>query len=198
MSSPPRFGANPRSRARLFGLMLIGAGLFLLGVVALILIPKIKPPSASAQARSVVPVKVDFPAPNLELNDLQGNPVSLADLRGQVVLVNNWATWCRPPCRAEMPTLEAYYQAHRGQNFTLVAIESGDSAENVGAFVDQLNLSFPAWLDPGGASLQGFSNPALPNSYVIDADGSAILGWTGAIDSETLEKYVTPILEEGL
>jgi thiol-disulfide isomerase/thioredoxin len=175
--------------------MLVGTGLLLLGIGTLILLPKPRLISPE-QIGSVVPVKVNFSAPKLELVDLQGNPASLENLQGQFVLVNNWATWC-PPCRAEMPTLEAYYRDHHGQNFTLIAIESGDSARNVAEFAAQLNLSFPVWLDPEGVALQGFSNPALPSSYVIDPEGSAILGWSGAIDRETLEKYVTPILEGG-
>jgi thiol-disulfide isomerase/thioredoxin len=176
-------------------MMLIGAGLLLLGTVALISLPGLES-TTPARAGTVIPVKLNFPAPDIEFTDLQGNLVSLSSLRGKIVLVNNWATWC-PPCKAEMPTLEAYYKEHGGQDFTLVAIESGDSARNVASFVESFGLSFPVWLDPQGASLQSFSNPALPNSYVIDAEGSVVLGWTGAIDREMLEKYVTPVMEDG-
>jgi thiol-disulfide isomerase/thioredoxin len=175
--------------------MLVGAGLLTFGIAALFLLPGLLP-AGSPQPISVIPVKLDFPAPDLELADFQGKPVSLAGLRGQVVLVNNWATWC-PPCKAEMPTLEAYYRDHRDQNFSLVAIESGSTAQEVSAFVQSMELTFPVWLDPAGVSLERFSNFALPNSYIIDSEGSVVLGWSGAIDRKTLEKYVTPILEGG-
>src|SRR5574339_79424 len=83
---------------------------------------------------SVVPVSVNLAAPELTLENINGQTESLATYRGNVVLVNNWATWC-PPCKAEMPTLAAYYDEHRSEGFTIIAIEAGDSLEVVGPFV---------------------------------------------------------------
>ena len=95
----------------------------------------------------MVPMAVRRPAPELDLVDLSGQPVSLMGYRGQVVLVNNWATWC-PPCRAEMPTLEAYFQAHRGADFTLIAIDSGEPAVEVARFVEEMGLVFLGLVGP--------------------------------------------------
>ncbi|MEY2816913.1 MAG: hypothetical protein RL275_376, partial [Chloroflexota bacterium] len=92
-----------------------------------------KPGDASASneiSNSVVPVKVDFPAPGLALENVSGAAESLKDFRGRVVLVNNWATWC-PPCKAEMPSLQKYYAAHQEEGFTLVAINAGDGKPEV-------------------------------------------------------------------
>jgi thiol-disulfide isomerase/thioredoxin len=138
---------------------------------------------------------VNFASPSIELVDLGGKQASLADYRGRIVLVNNWATWC-PPCRAEMPTLEAYYQDHKEQNFSLIGIEAGDPDGEVAQFVKQYGLSFSVWLDPENKALSGFQNNSLPSSYVIDEDGTVILAWTGAISREMLEKYVTPLLKD--
>jgi len=122
-----------------------------------------------------------------------GEIESLADYRQNVVLVNNWATWC-PPCRAEMPTLQAYYEAHKDQGFTLLAIEAGDPPGQVAQFVQAYGLTFNVWLDADKAALVAFKNPNLPNSYVIDRAGMVRYAWTGAIRRAMLEKYVTPLL----
>lgn len=172
----------------------------MLGALALLLLPKPKAaanssPAGSGNQPSNIPAQVDFAAPDLSLNDLKGNPVSLADYRDKVVLVNNWATWC-PPCKAEMPTLQAYFETHKSQGFTIVAIEAGEPASAVASFVDQFGLTFPVWPDPTQKSIQAFRNPGLPNSFVIDKTGTVRLAWTGAISRDNLEKYVTPILEK--
>lgn len=182
------------SNRKAFSLSLVGLGLILIGVAAFYLLFNTDG-SVSAGEASARPAELNRTAPDLTLRDLEGNPVSLADYRGQVVLVNNWATWC-PPCRAEMPVLEAYYQAHHQTGFVILAIEAGDPVEEVRAFVSQYGLSFPVLLDPDGHSLAAFGNPALPNTYIIDRQGRVRLAWTGAVNRKTLETYLTPLLEE--
>jgi peroxiredoxin len=142
---------------------------------------------------SVVPVSVQFAAPELSLENINGQTESLTDYRDRVVLVNNWATWC-PPCKAEMPTLAAYYREHTTEGFTIIAIEAGDPGHVVAPFVQSYNLEFPVWLDPNRDSLQAFGNGTLPNSYVIDRSGTVRYAWTGEISKAMLEKYVTPLL----
>jgi thiol-disulfide isomerase/thioredoxin len=106
---------------RILAMILIGGGLLIIGLASLFLIPRNESIPSSAKVGENVPARVDFPAPDLQLQDISGDPVSLSDYRGQVVLVNNWATWC-PPCRQEMPILDAYFHDHRHQNFVIVAI----------------------------------------------------------------------------
>ncbi len=144
---------------------------------------------------SVVPLRVNYPAPELSLETMDGKTESLADYRKDIVLVNNWATWC-PPCKAEMPTLAAYYKEHRKEGFTIIAIEAGEPANVVSQFVQSYNLTFPIWLDPDGSSLRAFGNGNLPNSYVIDRSGTVRYAWTGEVSQAMLEKYVTPLLTE--
>jgi peroxiredoxin len=143
----------------------------------------------------VVPAEVNYAAPSLSLVNLQGSQLSLSDYRDNVVLVNNWATWC-PPCKAEMPTLESYYEQHAAKGFMLIAIEAGDSRENVRPFVEAYGLKFQVWLDPENAALKAFRNPNLPNSFVLDRNGTVRYAWTGEISRAMLEKYVTPLLSE--
>lgn len=139
------------------------------------------------------PVQLNAPAPDIRLTDLDGNPVALSDYRGKVVLVNNWATWC-PPCRAEMPDLQAYYEAHADEGFVLIGIDAGDSPEEVRKFVNAMRLTYPIWLDMEMVAVSKFRNLSLPSSYLIDRDGIMRAMWMGAINQATLEKYVTPLL----
>lgn len=183
-----------RKRTRSFPWMPFVLGVALIGV-ALVALATPKSGSQAADLSSVVPVAVSFAAPELSLQNLQGQTESLADYRDTVVLVNNWATWC-PPCKAEMPTLSAYYNEHASQGFTIIAIEAGDPVEGVLQFAESYGLKFPVWLDPNGASLRAFGNSTLPNSYVIDRSGTVRYAWTGEISKAMLEKYVTPLLAE--
>ena len=98
-----------------------------------------------------------------------------------------------PAGKAEMPTLQAYYDEHHEQDFLIIGIEAGSPPAEVIAFVEHLELTFPIWLDP---DVKAFQNFGLPNSYVIDRNGTVRLAWSGEIDCETLEEFVTPLLEE--
>ena len=134
---------------KIIPLVIIGVGLIILGLVAAQVITS----GYFTNDISVVPSVVNFPAPELTLNDLKGNVINISDYRRNIVLINNWATWC-PPCKAEMPTLLKYYNAHTEQGFMLFGIEAGDPAEEVVKFVDDYGLSLP--------------NPVGPQQQVID------------------------------
>ena len=145
---------------------------------------------------STIPVKVNYAAPELTLIDIQGVSHSLVDYRGQVVLVNLWATWC-PPCKEEMPALETFYNKHKQQGFVVVAINDGDPTKDVLQFVKDYNLTFPVWLDPTYiATEQAFKSLNLPTSFVIDGNGVVQLQWVGGISRKMLDRYVTPLLTE--
>jgi thiol-disulfide isomerase/thioredoxin len=179
-------------------MIIFGAGLILLGVAAFIAWPAAESGSEApvSGGLSTIPVEVDYEAPNLELFDLDGVEHQLTDHLGEVVLVNLWATWC-PPCKAEMPTLEAYYQAHQTEGFVTIAVNDGDPDEAVAEFVGEYELSFPVWLDPTyQATDYAFKTRNLPSSFVIDREGNVRLRWVGEIDRTSLEKYVTPLILE--
>ncbi len=172
----------------------LGVGLILV-IVALLLGLHDTGSASLPQDLSTIPVEVNYPAPALELENVNGGVESLADFRDKVVLVNNWATWC-PPCKAELPSLVAFYNAHAAQGFMTIGIEAGEAVAEVAGFVKQYDMSYPVWLDPNNEALAAFRNQNLPNSYVIDRKGTVRLAWTGEINRDTLEKYVTPLITE--
>ena len=175
-------------------MLVIGVGLVLIAAAAFLALPKARA-EIQQTGSSVIPMEVNFPVPDVQLTDLGGQPVALANYARQVILYNAWATWC-PPCKEEMPTLEAYYQAHKQAGFVVVAIEDGEPASEVAAFVKEYGLTFPVWPDPKWVATTAFKTNSLPTSFVIDRHGTVRLTWTGAITRETLEKYVTPLLSE--
>jgi peroxiredoxin len=186
------------ARVRLAATMALGAGLILIGGALAAWVIETQAAARPADPGgddSAIPVEVNFPAPSLQLQNTFGESESLEDYRGRVVLVNNWATWC-PPCRAEMPTLQSYYEAHEAEGLTVIGIEAGQPAPEVQAFADSFGLTFPVWVDAETTALEAFHNASLPNSYVIDRTGTVRLAWIGEISMPMLELRVTPLLAD--
>lgn len=182
----------------MLAVIFLGVGLILVGITIIMTWPEGGPGGGYLESKSNIadPVEVDYRAPALTLIDLAGNEQTLKDYRGQVVLVNLWATWC-PPCKAEMPVLKAYYEAHRSDGFVIIAINDGDPRASVEDFVDAYDLTFPVWLDPTyEATERAFKTLNLPSSFVIDRNGKVRLRWVGETDLETLEEFVTPLVNE--
>jgi thiol-disulfide isomerase/thioredoxin len=176
-------------------LTFIAGGIFLLGAGLIPLLANAQQKALQSAAPILPPAITNYHSPSIVLTDLGGTPTSIEQYRGQVILVNNWATWC-PPCKIEMPELQAYYEAHTAEGLVIVAIESGEPADQVTAFVKELGLTFPVWLDPLGKALEIFQNWDLPSTYIIDRGGIVRFTWSGGINQPTLEHYVTPLLEE--
>lgn len=187
--------ANTTSLGRIMALVMIGLGFLALGIAFLLLRNQDEVSTGSSIDFSTVPAKVDFPAPDLSFIDLGTDPVSLSDYRGSVVLVNLWATWC-PPCREEMPTLQAFYEEYKSEGFVLIAIDQGETLPQVLPFVKELKLTFPIWLDYTSDAGRAFETMNLPSSYVIDRTGQVRLMWIGGISKKNLEKYVPDVIEE--
>lgn len=121
------------------------------------------------------PLDAGSEAPAYSAVTLAGDSVSLADLRGRVVLLNVWATWCTP-CIREMPALERLHRAHEAEGLSIVAVSVDASTPGLGAadverFVNDLGVSFTILLDPGGEIENRFRVSGLPMTYLIDRDG---------------------------
>ncbi|MGE5602139.1 MAG: redoxin domain-containing protein [Nitrososphaerales archaeon] len=126
-------------------------------------------------------------APDFALEGLDGKTVSLADLRGKVVLLNFWATWC-PPCKAEMPDLDALQREYgASRDFVVVGVNVGEDLATVKPFVAKNGLSFPIVLDHSGrVTTQLFGVRPLPTTYIIDREGFIRDAWNGQIAFEAM------------
>ena len=125
-------------------------------------------------------------APDFELVTLSGQRAQLSDLRGKVVLLNFWATWC-PPCDAEMPDLEALYREHgEAQGFVVVGVNFEEDASSVEAFVRKRDLSFPVWLDRKGEAAAKLGVRNLPVTFIIDRTGYIRDAWNGQIARDAM------------
>jgi peroxiredoxin len=127
------------------------------------------------------------------LSDLQGKAWHLQDLRGKVVLVNFWATWC-PPCRKEMPDLDALYNKFKDQGFVVLAI-SDEEAAKVAPFIAERKISYPVLLDPGRKVNDAFIVEGIPKSFVYDRSGKMV---AQSIDMRTRTQFVEMLAQSGL
>lgn len=128
------------------------------------------PAGAAAHSQRPPSPQVGFAAPDFSLETLDGETMSLSDLRGQAVLVNFWATWC-PPCRQEMPAIQQLYEQYRDQDFTVLAVDLQESEAQVVAFTGQMGLTFPILIDPGGQVFSQYGVRALPSTFFVDPNG---------------------------
>jgi thiol-disulfide isomerase/thioredoxin len=120
---------------------------------------------------------------DISLPALRGEPLHLADLRGRVVLLNIWATWCYP-CRAEMPAMAALYRRYEdNQAFTIVAVANDPQGQEVvGPFAKEHDLPFPILLDVHNALGTQLELPGIPTSYLLDRQGRIVLREVGRRD----------------
>jgi peroxiredoxin len=112
-------------------------------------------------------------APEFTLPTPDGKKVSLAQLRGQVVFVNFWATWC-PPCRVEMPSMERLHQQFKGRGLAMLAIDIGESPKQVARFMKEFRLSFPALVDADSTVASRYGVQGSPVTVLIDRNGRVV------------------------
>jgi len=115
-------------------------------------------------------LKVSRPAPDFTLQDLAGQTVSLSSLRGKVVYIDFWATWCGP-CRAALPGLQDLTDKLRDQGLEVVTIDQGESLDQVRSFIERKKYSFRVLLDPGNAVGNTYGVHGLPTSVLVDRNG---------------------------
>ncbi|MHB0974356.1 MAG: TlpA family protein disulfide reductase [Thiobacillus sp.] len=139
------------------------------------------------------------PAPAIKLKDIDGATHDLAQLRGRVVLVNFWATWC-PPCRREMPSMERLSQALKGEAFSVLAVDVGEDADTIEAFTGQLDTmpTFPILLDSRSRVMQAWKVAGLPTTYLVDRRGRIIASAIGGreFDHPGMVETIRGLLEK--
>ncbi|RME76465.1 MAG: TlpA family protein disulfide reductase [Chloroflexi bacterium] len=149
--------------------------------------------SRSASASVANPAGQHQTAPDFTLYSPDGQSVSLNDYAGKVILVNHWATWC-PPCKAEMPALNAFYEDYKDRGFVVLAVNSQEDAATVKSFIQANGFTFPVVLDTRGQVGTIYRVRGLPTSFIIDRNGVIQYIHSGAITYEQLEKIVQPLL----
>ena len=153
---------------------------------------------AFAMPASAAPA-VGEAAPALVVREIGGAPFDLSNLRGKVVIVNFWATWC-PPCREEMPALDAFYAKFRDRGVALIGISLDRSRERDAVLAVAKTIGYPLAM-LSDADSNGFGKPsALPVTYVLDAQGIVRAVMTPdvvAVSEGSLEAVVTPLLAGG-
>jgi peroxiredoxin len=136
--------------------------------------------------------RAGFRAPDFELESLDGELIRLNDLRGRAVLINFWATWCGP-CRVEMPDIQEQYVVH-SPDLVVLAIDMDESQDTVAPFVEELGLTFPVLLDPGGkVNGESYNVRGYPSSFFVDKDGVIRVVQIGLMTPGQLKGYLEEV-----
>lgn len=134
-------------------------------------------------------------APDFSLTTTEGEVIKLSNLRGKKVIVNLWATWC-PPCRAEIPDMQAFYEANKDNGVVILGVNltaTETSLENVAAFVKTYGMTFPVLLDVDKEVGSQFQAISIPTSYIIDSRGVIREKFIGPMDQEKIEKMISSL-----
>ena len=138
------------------------------------------------------------PAPDITLRTADGMSVRLADLKGKIVLVDFWASWC-PPCKASFPALDGLYREYRGRGVEVLAINLDERQRDADTFLTEHPHALTVLFDPKGASAEAFGVQGMPSSFVIDRSGTirfAHMGYTGSVDA-SYRQELAQLLSEG-
>lgn len=137
------------------------------------------------------------PAPDFVLKSRSGTNVRLSELRGQVVMINFWATWCGP-CRQEMPLLEMLYQRYRKLGFTLLGVNVEESPSPAAGFLRDVEVSFPVLFDSDNVVSRLYEVSGMPSTVLIDRDGRVRFAHTGYVpgDETKYSRMVRTLIRE--
>lgn len=172
----------------------VAVGVLVLAIAAVVTIQK-------TVGREISPIGpgVTAPAFSAKTLDAPARTRTLADYRGQLVLLNVWATWCAP-CRAEMPSIEQLYQSYgpRGLKIVAVSIDGVGMEQGVRDFAKQFGLTFDILHDPGGEIQDAYQMTGVPESFLIGRDGVIRKKISGAIDwnSDDNRRLIERVLAE--
>jgi peroxiredoxin len=150
--------------------------------------------TVTATARGAAP-RVGQPAPDFELQLIDGTSVRLSDYRGRPVWINFWASWC-PPCRAENPDIEAVYNAHKNTDgLVLLAPAIGEGRSSVAAYMERADLAYPVGTDSDTQIAANYRVLGIPTHIFIDAEGTVQEIRVGAMSEKTMRKNIAKITD---
>ena len=159
--------------------------------IAIILFMLLAPTPAQAQDRptpeQATIVNDGMVAPDFELTMFDGSVVKYADLKGKVVLLNFWATWC-PPCRAELARVEKdIIEKFKGEDFVFLPVSRGEKKETVAAFREKMGYTFPMGLDTDSSIYKKYAETYIPRNFLIGKDGKVVKASVGYDEAEFAE-----------
>ncbi|MCM3567759.1 redoxin domain-containing protein [Neobacillus mesonae] len=131
-------------------------------------------------------------APNFQLQSLEGKTVQLSELKGTKLILNFWASWC-PPCKAEMPHMQEFYQEQKGKNIEILSVNlttAEKDPDGVQKFVKTYGLTFPVLLDSTGEIGDAYQAFTIPTSYFIDSNGIIVKKIIGPMDKEMMTELM--------
>ena len=163
-------------------------------IAAILLLPSCgsRGGKAAADTESTTLVKAGDKAPDFTVEMFDGTKTSLAELKGKVVLLNFWATWC-PPCRQELTRVQKdIIDRFAGRNFVFLPISRGEKREDVAAFREKTGYTFPMGLDPSQAIYDRYASNYIPRNFLIGADGKVVLATVG-YDPEEFDEMIKTI-----
>lgn len=150
---------------------------------------------AQNDLESTTILKVGNNLPSFTTQSLSGNTFSSDGLKGKVVLINFWATWC-PPCKAELPLLQKnIYDKIKDKNFAVLCISRGEKDDVVKKFIEQNKYTFPVYIDPQAKTYNLFASKYIPRNFVIGKDGKVKLATVG-FNKEEFEGMIRLIEKE--
>lgn len=160
----------------------------LLDIIGVLNIRSLLPGAVSGSQVGAESSEIGSPAPDFVLEDLSGNLVKLSDLKGRLVVLNFWATWCTP-CRTEMPEFQEIYQRNE-QDLVVLGINLEESPGDIQDFVSPLNITYPILLDKDGLVSRLYKVIQLPNTYFIDRQGILRIRHIGFLSSDQFQEYL--------
>lgn len=149
--------------------------------------------AAAAASGPLTGTDIGNAAPNFESVSDTGNTIKLSDLRGQIVVLNFWATWCAP-CKVEMPEFEKAYQENGDNNFTVLAVNNSESLDKVTTFREQMKLNFPMVMDEKGEIQRQYGVVSYPSTYILNGEGVIIAKQFGPMTGEQIDMLVKKAL----
>ena len=146
--------------------------------------------------RQVPSPLIEKEAPPFALTLFDGEPLSLEKLRGKVVVVNFWASWCVPACYEGAPVLEAAWRAYRDSDVVIVGVNVQDTEEAAREFMRRFAFSFPNGPDPRGKISIDYGVYGIPETFILDKEGRIAYKHIGAVTAETLSEHINRLLGE--
>ncbi len=195
-------GVQPERRGKPWGLLALLIGGAALGIVMAALTAASSKGDTRPAARpgsydlplAVQDLSVGQPAPDFIARTPDGEAIRLSDLRGSLVALNFWATWCEP-CAIEMPELQNAAARYADAGLVVLGVNQAETADEVQTFMDERELTFPVVLDPDQSIAISYGLRGLPTTYWIDADGILRAKHIGMLTADLIDRYVEELLQ---